>query len=253
MTRQQKIDELHALAGRLHAMALNGQTSATDASKLFGDAINLQDQIRALEVPLFAMLGDDGEECTCPYCELTQPVAEEVTQCYQCAQFFGVVLGMRRRNVDLPGITARVVGEFSAELLKKGVLIDEGYDFLPNLFIDPELIKRLLQATISRAAKFCLKGDALWIRVLRTKGNAVVQVAHQGRGVLQGDLVESMFVPFKVGEELDEQAVLTMMEDYGVDCYVKSEDSWAEVFVFSFPMTYNSQENVELRYAEGVV
>lgn len=108
---------------------------------------------------------------------------------------YGRPLKLTVQRVSMGGLINDVVALVRAKAETERVTIKENYAFLPELIIDPELIKACLVNVIMNSLQAMTEGGVLTLNTEKSNGNFMLSVSDTGVGVSKEN-IQKVFEPF---------------------------------------------------------
>ena len=95
-------------------------------------------------------------------------------------------LGTFSINPEMSNITSladEVIKKFKKEIVSKGITISRDYDKLPELNIDPSLMKLVFENLISNSVKYTPDNEIIKISVKKEDKDILIKVSDRGCGI----------------------------------------------------------------------
>lgn len=108
---------------------------------------------------------------------------------------YGRPLKLAVRRVGIDGLIMDVVSLIRAKAEAERVAINENYAFIPELIIDPELIRSCIINVIMNSLQAMTEGGVLTLKTEKNNGKFVLSICDTGTGVSKEN-IQKVFEPF---------------------------------------------------------
>lgn len=108
---------------------------------------------------------------------------------------YGKPLKLNMKRIPIEGMLSDVVAIIRAKAESERVSINEIYDFMPEITVDPELMKTCILNVVMNAFQAMPQGGTLTIGTERDDGKFILSVKDTGSGVSK-ELLSKVFEPF---------------------------------------------------------
>lgn len=152
---------------------------------------------------------------------------------------FGKPLKLNRQATNIGNLLSEVLEIIRAKADSDKITIIEKLDFLPEITIDPELIKTCILNVVINAFQAMEKGGTLTIATTRNNGNLLFVVNDTGPGVSKENLsrvFEPFFTTKDTGLGLGLATTKRIIEDHGGRIDFDSAEGKGSDIVFTLPL-----------------
>lgn len=140
----------------------------------------------------------EGSEQSRDFGDLISSIKHEIHRLDRLVSDFleyGRPLRLNIRRVSIEGLINDIIDLTRAKAESENVIITKDYDFLPELMIDPELIKTCIFNIIMNSFQAMSDGGTLSVKTMHNNGNIVLSISDTGTGVSKENLPK-VFEPF---------------------------------------------------------
>jgi signal transduction histidine kinase len=234
---ERRLDEARKNAARAENLAHLGEVSVRMAREMSGPAASILGFARRVHRGLPE--GDAHRE----YLEIVVREAERlerlVAEHLQFAALHRFHLGLTSLNHLVQACLQRS----AAEVAKKRVrLLKKLSVEVPPLLLDEEKIALALTNALANALEAVSNGGCIRVETRVERGQAVVEVAHDGPPPA-GELLDHLFVPFatggRAGQGLGLSVAQRIVRDHGGEVGVRREGDWGQVLTLTLPVREN--------------
>lgn len=184
-------------------------------------------------------LGDEEAE---NFTALVSSIKQEIGRLNKLVNDFldyGRPLKLSMRLAPIDRILKDVVGIIRAKADSERVVIRERYDFLPEVRIDPEMIKTCILNVVMNAFQAMPGGGTLTVGTERRDGKFLLSVGDTGIGVGKEDLAR-VFEPFYTTKDdglgLGLATTKRIIEEHGGSIDIRSSKGVGSDVVISLPL-----------------
>jgi len=248
---ERKLDEAKKSAARAENLAHLGEVSVKMAREMSGPAASILGFAKRVHRGMPE--GDAHRE----YVEIVVREAERlerlVAEHLQFAALHRFHLGLASLN----HIVQECLQRSAADVAKKRVrLLKKLSVEVPPLLLDEEKIGLALGNAITNALEAVSAGGCIRVETRVERGQAVVEVAHDGPPPA-GELLDHLFVPFatggRAGSGLGLSVAQRIVRDHGGEVGVRREGDWGQVLTLTLPVRENEdrRQKIDRRGARG--
>lgn len=155
--------------------------------------------------------------------------------------YYGKPLKLNIQQINLLNILNDVVSLIKARAESDGIDIKEEYGFLPDMELDPELIKTCLFNVVTNAFQSMPDGGALTIKTEGDNGRLRLSINDTGAGV-SGENLPKIFEPFfstkSEGLGIGLATTKRVIEEHGGKIYFHSIEGKGSNVMISLPLPY---------------
>lgn len=148
-------------------------------------------------------------------------------------------LKLNRRIISIDRMLKDVVEIVRAKADSEKISIIERYDFLPEILIDPELMKTCIFNVITNAFQAMPGGGTLTIKTERNNGNFALTVSDSGPGISKENLsrvFEPFFTTKNTGLGLGLATTKRIIEEHAGEIVLKSTEGVGTNVFISLPL-----------------
>jgi signal transduction histidine kinase len=234
---ERRLDEARKNAARAENLAHLGEVSVRMAREMSGPAASILGFARRVHRSLPE--GDAHRE----YLEIVVRESERlermVAEHLQFAALHRFHLGLASLN----HIVQACLQRSAAEVAKKRVrLLKKLSVEVPPLLLDEEKIELALTNALANALEAVSSGGCIRVETRLERGQAVVEVAHDGPPPA-GELLDHLFVPFatggRAGQGIGLSVAQRIVRDHGGEVGVRREGDWGQVLTLTLPVRGN--------------
>jgi nitrogen fixation/metabolism regulation signal transduction histidine kinase len=152
---------------------------------------------------------------------------------------FGKPMKLNRRRVGFDTMLNDVVEIIKAKADSEHVAIQEQYDFMPELTVDPELMKTCILNVVTNAFQAMPEGGTLSVHTGREDGRFVLSVRDTGHGVSKENLpkiFEPFFTTKSTGLGLGLATTKRIIEEHGGRIDFQSGEGEGANVIISLPL-----------------
>jgi signal transduction histidine kinase len=146
---------------------------------------------------------------------------------------------LNRRLVGFDSMLNDVVEIIKAKAASEQVTIREQYDFMPELTVDPELMKTCILNVVTNAFQAMPEGGTLSVHTGRENGRFILSVRDTGQGVSRENL-SKIFEPFfttkDTGLGLGLATTKRIIEEHGGRIDFQSSEGEGSSVIISLPL-----------------
>jgi len=152
---------------------------------------------------------------------------------------YGKPMKLNRRRVGFDTMLNDVVEIIKAKADSEHVTIQEQYDFMPELTVDPELMKTCILNVVTNAFQAMPEGGTLSVRTGREDGKFILSVRDTGHGVARENLpriFEPFFTTKDTGLGLGLATTKRIIEEHGGRIDFQSGEGEGSNVIISLPL-----------------
>ncbi len=183
----------------------------------------------------------DGEQAK-TFSSLVSGIKQEIHRLNRLVTDFldyGKPMKLNRRLVGFDSMLNDVVEIIKAKAASEQVMIREQYDFMPELTVDPELMKTCILNVVTNAFQAMPKGGTLSVHTGRENGKFILSVRDTGQGVSRENL-SKIFEPFfttkDTGLGLGLATTKRIIEEHGGRIDFQSSEGEGSSVIISLPL-----------------
>ena len=234
---EKKLEEARGLARRAEGLAHLGEVSVRMAREMSGPAASILGFARRVHRSLPE--GDPARE----YLEIVSREAERlerlVSEHLQFAALHRFHLGLTSLNHVVQDCLERVSSTVATKRVR---LLKKLSADVPPLVLDEEKISQAIANALGNALESVSSGGCVRIETRFERGQAVIEVAHDGPPPA-GELLDHLFVPFATGgrgsQGLGLAVAQRIVRDHGGEVGVRREGDWGQVLTLTLPVRDN--------------
>lgn len=164
---------------------------------------------------------------------------------------YGRPLRLNKQHINVEALLRDVIEIIKAKASCEGVVIEEKLDFLPDIFVDSELIKTCLFNVIINAFQAMPSGGTLTINTKKDDGKLAITITDTGTGVPKEN-ISKVFEPFfstkTTGLGLGLATTKRIVEEHGGNIEFNSVEGMGSKVIIKLPMPNREVVSV---YCEG--
>lgn len=152
---------------------------------------------------------------------------------------YGRPLKLKVRNTDIEAVLNSVVGISKARAELEKITIQREYNFLPELKVDPELIKTCVLNVVMNAFQAMPGGGILTINTEKVNGKFVLSIKDTGHGVSKENLTkvfEPLFTTKANGLGLGLATTKRVIEEHGGSIDLETTEGRGSNFIIGLPV-----------------
>lgn len=241
---ERKLDQARKSAERAENLAHLGEVSVRMAREMSGPAASILGFAKRVHRGLGE--GDANRE----YMEIVVREAERLERLAAEHLQFAALHRFHLHLASLNHIVQECLQHASAELAKKRVrLLKKLSVEVPPLVLDQEKIALALGNALANALEAVSTGGCIRVETRVERGQAVVEVAHDGPPPA-GELLDHLFVPFatggRTGQGLGLSVAQRIVRDHGGEVGVRREGDWGQVLTLTLPVRENEDRRQKI-------
>lgn len=146
----------------------------------------------------------------------------------------------------LPDIAESVINELKVMIKSKGLRLKKKYDpRCPVAYVDPKLLRIIIQNLLSNAVKYTPRGGAVTLEIMSQKSNLLIKVADTGGGIPMHAIphIFTRFFRADNAKEMDPEGtglglfiVKTIVDHAGCKIWFTSEEKKGTTFYLAIPL-----------------
>lgn len=154
---------------------------------------------------------------------------------------YGRPLRLNKQYINVETLLRDVIEIIKAKASSEGVVIEKNLDFLPDIFVDSELMKTCLFNVIINAFQAMPSGGMITINTEKDDGKLVITITDTGTGVPKEN-ISKVFEPFfstkTTGLGLGLATTKRIIEEHGGSIEFNSIEGMGSTVIIKLPLLY---------------